>query len=103
MSFQGPKLFLIVGRCGRLGNRLTLFATFIALAEELGHRLINFTFHSYTHLFETTRRDIFCQYPAPAQRSWLDLVPGLPPLLRGTRGAVHLLRAAQLLKGVPWP
>ncbi|HEX7570106.1 MAG TPA: hypothetical protein VF492_06340, partial [Verrucomicrobiae bacterium] len=49
------KLFVISLRSGRLANRLTLFAQFIALAEEQGHRIINFAFHSYAHLFETTR------------------------------------------------
>ena len=48
-----PKLFTIGLRCGRLANRMILFANFVALAEEQGHRLINFTFHmmaaTYTH------------------------------------------------------
>ena len=44
-SAQNQKLFTIGLRCGRLANRLILFANFIALAEEQGHRVINFTFH----------------------------------------------------------
>ena len=86
------KLLFITMRCGRLANRLTLFSHFIALAEEQGHCVINFTFHSYAHLFETARRDIYCQYPVPRRRSWLDLVPGVAPALRKTRICYHMIR-----------
>ena len=79
------KLIVISLRSGRLANRLTLFAQFIALAEEQGHRIINFAFHSYAHLFETTRRDIYCRYPVAERRSWLDVVPGVAATLRKTR------------------
>jgi hypothetical protein len=79
------KLIVISLRSGRLANRLTLFAHFIALAEEQGHHLINFAFHSYAHLFETTRRDIYCRYPVAERRSWLDMVPGVAAALRKTR------------------
>ena len=79
------KLIVISLRSGRLANRLTLFANFIALAEEQGHHLINFAFHSYAHLFETTRRDIYCRYPVAKRRSWLDIVPGVATALRKTR------------------
>lgn len=90
----GRKLFVIALRCGRLSNRLILFANFIAMAEEQGHRLINFTFHSYAELFETTRRDIYCQYPSPQTGSWLDRVPGVAKAVRGTRIFYHAVRAA---------
>jgi hypothetical protein len=79
------KLIVISLRSGRLANRLTLFAHFIALAEEQGHRIINFAFHSYAHLFETTRRDIYCRYPVAKRRSWLDVVPGVAAAIRKTR------------------
>jgi hypothetical protein len=79
------KLIVISLRSGRLANRLTLFAHFIAMAEEQGHHLINFAFHSYAHLFETTRRDIYCRYPVAGRRSWLDVVPGVAAALRKTR------------------
>ena len=71
------KLFIISGRCGRLANRTVLFANFIALAEEQGHRVMNPTFHSYATLFQTMRQDIYCQYPSAARRSWLDAMPGV--------------------------
>src|SRR5437870_99845 len=91
------KLFVIAFRCGRLANRLALFANFIAFAEEHHCRVMNFTFHSYAHLFETTRRDIYCRYPVAAKRSWLDVVPGAGPLIRGTRIFYRVVRAASLL------
>ena len=79
------KLIVISLRSGRLANRLTLFAHFIAMAEEQGYHLINFAFHSYAHLFETTRRDIYCRYPVAGRRSWMDVVPGVAAALRKTR------------------
>ena len=91
------KLFIISGRCGRLANRMVLFANFIALAEEQGHRVMNPTFHSYAALFETTRRDIYCQYPVPTRRSWMDIVPGVAGAIRGTRLFFRIARPASLL------
>lgn len=91
------KLFIISGRCGRLANRMVLFANFIALAEEHGHRVMNPTFHSYAGLFETTRRDIYCQYPVATRRSWLDVLPGLAGAIRWTRLFFRVARAAGVL------
>ena len=91
------KLFIIAFRCGRLANRLVLFANFIAFAEEQGHRVINFTFHSYAHLFGATRRDIYCQYPVPGGRSWLDSIPMVAEGIRRTRLFYHAVRAASRL------
>ena len=96
-QLESHKLFIIALRCGRLANRLSLFANFIALAEHQGHRVINFTFHSYAKLFETTRRDIYCQYPVPSRRSWLEAVPGAAYLLRTTRILYHAVRAFGVL------
>ena len=93
---QNGKLIVISLRSGRLANRLTLFAQFIALAEEQGHRIINFAFHSYAHLFETTRRDIYCRYPAAERRSWLDVVPGVAAALRKTRICYQLVCYASI-------
>jgi hypothetical protein len=93
----GHTLFVISRRCGRLANRLVLFANFIALAEEQGHRLVNFTFHSYAGLFEATRRDIYCRYPAGRRQSWLDVIPGVAAGIRRTRMFYHAARAARVL------
>src|SRR4051812_10781346 len=99
---QAGKLFVISGRCGRMANRTVLFANFIALAEEQGHRVMNPTFHSYASLFQSTRGDIYCQYPSPARRSWMDVVPGVAGALRGTRLFFRVARAASLINE-RWP
>ena len=88
------KQLIIALRCGRLANRLVLSANFIALAEEQGHRLANLAFHSYAHLFEGTRGDVYCRYPAPARRSWLDGLPGAAGLIRKTRLFYQAVRLA---------
>src|SRR5437660_4691021 len=95
-SEPGP-LFLIAGRCGRLANRMVLFANFIALAAECGARVMNPTFHSYATLFESTSRDIYCRYPVARRRSVLDIVPGPAWLIRGTRVFFHAARTASVL------
>ena len=84
-SSKPGKLFIISRRCGRLANRLTLFANFVALAAQEGHRVMDLTFHSYADILETTGRDIYCQYPAPRRRSWIDALPGLARVIRTTR------------------
>jgi hypothetical protein len=94
-----PKLFVIARRCGRLANRLMLFAHFISFAEERRHRVINFTFHSYADLFDATCRDIYCGYPVIGRRSWLDIVPGIGDAIRKTRLLYHVTRAAAVLNG----
>jgi len=88
------KVFVIAGRCGRLANRLVLSANFMALMEEQGHCLINPTLHSYAACFETTHRDVYCQYPPTAQRNWLDMIPVIPNAIRGTRLLFHVAHAA---------
>jgi hypothetical protein len=94
---SNQKLFTIGCRCGRLVNRLVLFAHAIALAEEQGHRVVNFTFHSYCDLFEATRQNLCCEYPAPKRKSWLDRIPGVGAVIRKTRIFYHLTRYASVL------
>ena len=91
------KLFVNALRTGRLANRLVLFAHFIGFAEEKGCRLINVAFHSYADLFETTRRDIYCQYPVPARKSRMDTLPGIANAIRKTRIFYHLVRPTAVL------
>ena len=90
-------MFIIALRTGRLGNRLILFANFIAHAEEHGHRVANVTFHSFADLFETTRRDVYCRYPVAQRRSVFDLLPGAAPLIRKLRIFTNLVRQASKL------
>lgn len=96
---ENQKLFTIGRRCGRLANRLIIFANVIALAEELGHRVVNYTFHSYSDLFLATRENLHCAYPAPPRKSWLDRLPGVGAALRQTRIFYHLTRYASVLIG----
>src|SRR6266705_1720511 len=91
------KLFIISLRCGRLGNRLILFANLIAYAAEHGDRVANVTFHSYAHLFETTRRDIYCRYPVAERRSFFDHIPKVPRAIRWSRLFYHFVRASSVL------
>ena len=101
-SFLSPKRLVIAKRSGRLANRLVLFANFIALAEEKGYCVINFTFHSYADLFESTRRDIYCQYPPTTRRSLLDAIPAVADGLRKTRICYHVTRATcRLSESIP--
>jgi hypothetical protein len=91
------KLLIVGLRCGRLGNRIVLFANLIAYAAEHGYRLINVTFHSYAPFFETTRRDIFCRYPMPTTTSFLDSIPGAASVIRKTRIFYHVIRGVSVL------
>ncbi len=95
--FERQKLFTISLRCGRLANRLIIFANFVALAEEQGHNLINFTFHSYSELFEGSQQNVYCRYPRPKHRSWMDVVPGVAAFMRKTRIPYHITRYTALL------
>jgi hypothetical protein len=93
----GHPLILVSLRCGRLANRLVLFANFIAFAEEYGCRLANVTFHSYAHLYETTRRDLYCRYPIAARVSLWDRLPFVPQAIRRTRLFYHAVRGGSVL------
>jgi hypothetical protein len=85
MPSTDNKTLIIAFRTGRLGNRLALFAHVIGFAAEHGYRVVNVAFHSYAHLFENTRRDIYCRYPVARRRSLFDLIPGVAPAIRKTR------------------
>lgn len=94
---KNQKLFSIGLRCGRLANRLIIFANFIAFAEEQGHRVINYTFHSYSNLFGATRENLHCAYPVPQRKSRWDAIPGVGAAIRKTRIFYHLTRYASVL------
>jgi hypothetical protein len=99
---DGGKLLIVGLRCGRLGNRIVLFANLIAYAAEHGYRLINFAFHSYATFFETTRRDVYCRYPITTNQSWLDMIPGVASAIRKTRIFYHVVRGISVLNE-KWP
>jgi hypothetical protein len=81
-----------------MGNRMLLFAHFIGFAEEHGYRVMNFTFHSYSTLFEGTHQDVFCRYPAVPGKSFLDSIPGVAKLIRGTRILFNVGRLSRFLE-----
>lgn len=66
-------MIVIAEKYGQLGNRLFVFAHFVASALERGLKVSNPAFDEYAEFFETTRRDLFCRYPAR------------PSLLKGRR------------------
>lgn len=97
MPSADKKLLIIAFRTGRLGNRLTLFANVIGFAAEHGYRVINPAFHTYAHLFENTRQDIYCRFPAARRRSLPDVLPGVAPAIRKTRLLYQMVRHASVL------
>jgi len=48
---------------GQLGNRLQLFAHYIAFSIENDQKIVNLGFAEYANLFENTGKDIYCRYP----------------------------------------
>lgn len=96
MPAADNKILIVAFRTGRLGNRLTLFANIIGFAAEHGYRVINPAFHSYAHLFENTRRDIYCRFPVARRRSLLDVLPGVAPAIRKTRLLYQMVRHASV-------
>ncbi len=81
---------MIARRFGRLGNRLTLFCNLVALAEEHGCHVRDPTFHRYAGHFRKLVDNLYCEYPRPARRSAIYLVPGLATLIRGLRLQQHI-------------
>lgn len=56
-------MIIITSNYGQLGNRLQLFAHFIAFAIEHNQRVVNLGFSEYAHLFEHTSQGLYCRYP----------------------------------------
>lgn len=66
---KGARVIVIARNHGQLGNRLFLYAHFIAAAREYGVRLANPGFGPYAHFFPSTADDLWCRYPCcPADR-----------------------------------
>ncbi len=99
MTLNGRKRkrIVLVNRCGRMGNRLALFANFAAVAEELNCTIVNCPFHSYAKSFVNTSKDIYCRYPVTPEKSIWDRIPGAADIIRGTRIFFHSTRAASSL------
>lgn len=54
--------------CGRMGNRLSLSARFIAHVEEHGGTYLNLAFQPYNRFFEGTRGKLFLRYASSKGR-----------------------------------
>jgi hypothetical protein len=59
---QGLGMIIITRRIGRLGNRLLLFANFIACARDNNVAVYNPSFQEYARYFAATRHDWWCRY-----------------------------------------
>jgi hypothetical protein len=58
-------MLVISAKSGQLGNRLLLFANFIAFARENKFTVLNPAFEEYAEFFQSTAKDFLCCYPAP--------------------------------------
>ncbi|MEG4205552.1 alpha-1,2-fucosyltransferase [Microcoleus sp. Pol7_A1] len=58
-------MLIISAKSGQLGNRLLLFANFIAWAIEHNLTVLNPAFDEYAEFFVGTARDFLCCYPPP--------------------------------------
>ncbi|MDZ7958871.1 MAG: alpha-1,2-fucosyltransferase [Aulosira sp. DedQUE10] len=56
-------MLVISAKSGQLGNRLLLFANFIAFAIENNLTVLNPAFEDYAEFFDSTSKDILCCYP----------------------------------------
>lgn len=57
-------MLIVSAKSGQLGNRLLLFAHFIAFAIEHNLTVINPAFNDYAEFFCGTKKDFLCCYPA---------------------------------------
>ena len=58
-------MLIISAKSGQLGNRLLLFANFIAWATEHNLTVLNPAFDEYAEFFVGTAGDFLCCYPPP--------------------------------------
>ncbi len=58
-------MIIVTSHYGQLGNRLIVFANFVAAAREHGLHIVNPAFYEYADLFEGTCGDWLCRYPVP--------------------------------------
>jgi hypothetical protein len=80
---------VIIGKkSGQLGNRLLVFAHFIANSIEFGYEIYNPSFYDYAHYFANTKDDFYCRYPA--QKSTMKV-------MKPAQGAYHKLLTGSML------
>lgn len=58
-------MLIVAAKSGQLGNRLLLFAHFIAWAIEHNFTVLNPAFEEYAEFFTGTANNLFCCYPPP--------------------------------------
>jgi hypothetical protein len=68
-------MIIVASKPGELGNRLFVFANFIASSQEHKFKFINPAFDEYAKYFPATRADLFGRYPS--RRSFLKPTPAL--------------------------
>ncbi len=56
-------MVVIANKSGKLGNRIIVFAHFIACALENNVKIMNPAFDEYAGFFRSTSRDLLCRYP----------------------------------------
>lgn len=56
-------MLVISAKSGQLGNRLLLFANFIAFAIENKLTVLNPAFEEYAEFFDSTNKDLLCRFP----------------------------------------
>jgi Glycosyl transferase family 11 len=56
-------MLIISAKSGQLGNRLLMFANFIAFAIENKFTVLNPAFEEYAEFFSSTSKDLLCSYP----------------------------------------
>lgn len=104
-------MVILVKRTGQLGNRLFLFAHFLANAAEHGYELMNPSFGSYAPFFEATASGNFQGLPVRLQPTrprpyfgWLLNALQHPRVFALFRGPARLLgRGRALLPAAPGP
>lgn len=62
-SVEFSPMIIIAAKTGQLGNRLMLFAHFIATAIEHDLKIVNLAFDEYAHHFHGFDRDGLCRFP----------------------------------------
>src|SRR5262245_5564479 len=56
-------MIVICSKPGQLGNRLFIFASFVAFSREYNVRISNVSFDEYAQYFPFAADDVLCRYP----------------------------------------
>lgn len=78
-------MIIITDHSGRLGNKLHLFAHFIAFSIEHDVPIMFPGFAPYRHLFTITRNNVLCQVPPPTEEIGALSAFAVPPILSFAR------------------